>query len=115
MPSSAFATIMGHLGGEPVLKVTPRGTSVLSMSVAVSDGSAEQPHTTWYRVSVWGGYAERVAEVGLEKGDLVQVAGKLASREYTRQDGRVTADFDLRADHVVSLAGRRRSDDDVPF
>lgn len=116
MPSVATATVLGHLGNEPVLKVTPKGTRVCSMSVAVNDGNPDQPHTTWYRVAVWGGYAERVAEMGLAKGDLVQITGKLSSREYTRQDGQSTVDFDLRADHVIPLHGRKReAGDAVPF
>jgi single-strand DNA-binding protein len=116
MPSVATATVLGHLGGEPVLKITPKGTSVYSMNVAVNDGNQEQPHTTWYRVAVWGGYAERVADMGLANGDLVQVSGKLSSREYQRRDGQQSIDFDLRADHVIPLHGRRRdADDAVPF
>lgn len=110
MPSFANVTIMGHLGGEPELRVLPKGTSVLSFSIAVNDGRKEAEHTTWYRCSIWGNRAEQVAEWRIPKGALLVVSGSLSGREYTKKDGSAGSEMDVRVDQLTRVDRREAAD-----
>jgi single-strand DNA-binding protein len=51
--------LIGNLGKDPEMRVTPSGQSVTTLSVATNrryNGSNGQPvkETTWFRITVWG-------------------------------------------------------------
>lgn len=84
-------TIVGRLGRDPEMKITPNGDACTTMSVATSkrkkgrDGQNEEV-TTWFRVTLWRRQAE-IANEYLEKGKLVYIQGDLATNEYEDRDG----------------------------
>lgn len=105
-------TIAGNLGRDPEMRYMPDGTAVTNFSVAVSDGWGENKKTLWFRVSVWGKRAE-TANQYLTKGQKVLVEGRLQGdagtggpRLWTRQDGTVSASFEIYADNFVFLSSR---------
>lgn len=104
-------TIVGNLGRDPEMRFMADGTAVTSFSIAVSDGWGERKKTMWFRVSVWGKRAE-TANQYLSKGKKILVEGRLTSdangspRVWTRQDGTVSASFEIRADNFVFMGGR---------
>lgn len=110
--------VIGNLGSEPELKYLSDGTAVTNFSVASnrrwSDSQTRQPaeETTWFRVSVWGAYAETCHQ-HLERGRLIYIEGRLrpdpetgGPRLFKRQDETVGASYELVADIVRFLSAR---------
>ena len=89
-------SIIGNLGRDPELRYTPNGRPVASFTVAVNQSQKNQQtgewveETDWFRVSVWGDRAERMAE-SLRKGNKVFVEGRFKTRQFEGRDGQ-TAD-----------------------
>ena len=115
--------IIGNLGSNPEQRFTPSGDPVTSFSVATSRKYGEKDETTWFRVSVWGKQAES-CNTYLSKGSKVLVEGRLKSNSdgnpnvYQRKDGTWGASYDVTADAVRFLDGKKDdapADVDVPF
>ena len=84
-------TLIGRLGGDPVLRNTSAGTAVASFSVACDESYTDKAgkrvsKVEWVNVVTWGRSAENAAKY-LGKGRLVSVAGKLTTSEYTKTIG----------------------------
>jgi single-strand DNA-binding protein len=117
----AFCKILfiGNLGRDPEMRYTPAGKPVTQFSVAVShskpdgQGGWQDEGTDWYRVSVFGDRAERVADQ-LRKGNKVFVEGRFKTREFEGKDGEKRLSLDVISDNVISLE-RRGRDDDAAF
>lgn len=126
--------IVGNLGRDPEMRYTPAGKAVTSFSVAVSDGFGENKKTIWFRVSAWEKQAETCNQY-LKKGSKVLIEGRLQAdpsgnpRTWTRQDGSVSASYEITAVTVRFLTARGEggpgepmepggemgSEDDIPF
>jgi single-strand DNA-binding protein len=129
MPYMSKATIMGHLGRDAEAKQVGQKT-VTSFSIAVSDGTKDKPHSSWFDVEAWD-LPDWLA-AGLTKGALVLADGRLKIEEWEkngekRSKVKLVADsyggvktFEKRSDDgVVSrpkASGARNTDDEnVPF
>jgi single-strand DNA-binding protein len=118
----AFSKIMiiGNLGRDPEMRYTPNGKPVTQFSVAVSHSKPDgqggwiDDGTDWYRVSVFGDRAERVAEQ-LRKGNRVFVEGRFKTREFEGKDGEKRTSLDVISDNVISLERRGRDEDAGAF
>jgi single-strand DNA-binding protein len=114
----AFCKIMliGNLGRDPEMRYTPSGRAVTQFSVAVSNSKPDgqggwvDEGTDWYRVSIFGDRAERVAEQ-LKKGNRVFVEGRFKTREFEGNDGQKRTSLDVTADNVIGLDRKGREDD----
>ncbi len=107
-------TIVGYLGNDPVMRFTPSGQAVTTLSVATSrsytnNAGQKIDETTWFRVSVWGAQAESCNQY-LSKGRPVLIIGRLrpdpdsgGPRIYTRNDGSPGASFEVNAINVRFL------------
>ena len=73
--------IIGNLGSDPEMRYTPNGRAVTQFNVAVNQSTKNQQtgewveETDWFRVTIWGDRAERMAE-NLRKGNKVFVEGR---------------------------------------
>ena len=73
--------IIGNLGSDPEMRYTPSNRAVTQFNVAVNQSTKNQQtgewveETDWFRVTVWGDRAERMAE-NLRKGNKVFVEGR---------------------------------------
>ncbi len=108
MPSRAIITVTGHVGREPETRYTQTGAVTTRTVIPVNDGrpgreGAWEDHTTWYNVTAFGRSAETLSKA--EKGMVVQVTGRLSTREYTKRDGGQGFAAELVADQVL-LVGR---------
>ena len=127
MPYMSKATIMGHLGKDAEVKQIGAKT-VTTFSVAVSDGTKEKPHSSWFDVEAWD-LPDWLA-AGLKKGALALCDGRLKTEEWEkdgqkRSKTKLVADsyggvktFEKRTDDgVVSRpkAAARIDEEDVPF
>lgn len=114
--------ISGNLGNEPEFNVTPNGTPVAKLSVAVSDYdySAKAAKTMWVRVTCFGSLAERV-EKYLSKGAKVGVTGRLSIRDYTDKEGTKRTATEVVANDIAFLSpkpdgnvkSRKSSEDEI--
>lgn len=86
------ASIIGHLGRDPEIRMMQNGEKVANLSVATSERwkdkqSGEQKEKTeWHRCVVFGRSAEYV-EKYLKKGAKVFLEGQIETRKYTDQAG----------------------------
>jgi single-strand DNA-binding protein len=108
-------TIIGRLGRDPEMKYMPNGDPVTSFSLATdrqyNDKNGQKvKETTWFRVSVFGKQAETVNQF-LSKGKMALVEGRLRAdpktggpATFTRQDGSVSASFEIVANTVRFLS-----------
>lgn len=83
--------LIGRLGKDPELQVTPDGTPVTKFSLAVnrysrSSSGERKEETDWFNISAWRQLAE-TCEKYLHKGSKVYVEGRISQRKYTDRDG----------------------------
>lgn len=80
--------LIGRLGQDPEVRMTPNGQAVCSLRLATSeswtkDGNKEE-RTEWHRVVVWGRQAELAGKY-LKKGRACFIEGKLQTRSWDDQ------------------------------
>ena len=129
MPYMSKATIMGHLGKDAEVKQIGTKT-VTTFSIAVSDGTKDKPHSSWFDCEAWD-LPDWIA-AGLTKGALVLCDGRLKIEDWEKNGEKrfkvkLVADsyggvktFEKRPDDgVVSrpkASGARSADDEnAPF
>jgi single-strand DNA-binding protein len=99
--------LIGNLGRDPELKMTPSGQALARFSVATTETwknpqGEKQSKTEWHNIVVWGKQAE-IAEKFLRKGKQVMIEGRIQYREYTDQAGVKKTACDIRCDNFVML------------
>lgn len=118
-------TIIGKAGKDAEMRYLPNGTGVTSFSVAVDrsykkDGETVR-RTIWYRVSVFGKFAETCQQI--KKGERILVVGNLTPDEggnprvWQKQDGSNGSAFEVNASTVRFLSDRKTVKQDAahPF
>jgi len=111
MASMAKIQIIGNVGREPEMKMTPTGKAVCEFSVAVNRvsnaGGARSEQTDWYRVSCWGRQAE-TAQQYVTKGMTIFVEGRFSPRTYTNKDNVEKTSLDITCNDFQMLSRRDR-------
>jgi single-strand DNA-binding protein len=108
--------IIGNLGSDPEMRYTPNGKAVTQFNVAVNQSTKNQQtgewveETDWFRVTIWGDRAERMAE-NLRKGNKVFVEGRFRTRQFEGRDGQTRTALEITADSIVNLERRARDDE----
>lgn len=82
-------TIIGNVGQQPEMRVTPNGTQVLEFTVATTFGKDDKKQTTWHNVTCFGRLAENVAS-SVQKGNRVVVIGRLDISVSTKAEQKRT-------------------------
>lgn len=107
-------TLVGNLGNDPELRLTPSGVSVANFSVAVNrtwtgqDGQ-RQDKTLWFRVTAWRKQAETVGQY-LTKGQRVLVIGEIEeARAYTDREGNLKAALEVTAQTIKFLSAKNEN------
>jgi single-strand DNA-binding protein len=106
--------LIGHLGRDPQVAMTPAGSAVARFTVAVNrpraktsaDKTKSADDTQWFNVVAW----ERLAEASerlLHTGDLVYIEGRINSRAYTDRDGQERTTWEVTATDIQLLVSRR--------
>ena len=103
------AVITGNLGGDPELRATATGRSVLTFNVAVNervpdgnDGWTDRAN--WIKVTVWGNRAESLAKI-LAKGSKVAVSGRLRQEKW-EHNGETRSNVGIVADDIDLMSKR---------
>src|SRR5579859_3609728 len=104
--------LLGNLGADPELRVTPGGQAVLKLRLATNESyldrnNVRQERTEWHRVTVWGRRAEGLGKI-LQKGDSLFVEGRLQTSSYEK-NGEKRYSTEVIANNVV-LPGRGRGE-----
>ena len=99
--------IIGRLGADPELRYTQGGQAVCSLRIATDESYTDRngnrvESTEWHRVVAFQRAAENCNQY-LNKGSLVYVEGKLATRKWTDQNGQERYTTEIRADRVQFL------------
>lgn len=102
------STIIGNIGRDAELRYTPNGNAVADVSVAVTEkrGQNSEPVTTWFKVTLWGKFAEAMAP-HMTKGKQVYVEGPVRLEQYTDRDGNQRSALAITASEIKLLGGNR--------
>ena len=111
MSSLNRVTLIGHLGADPDLRYTAKGTAVANFRMATNErwrdaDGKQQERTEWHRVVVWGKTAEVCGEL-LRKGRRVCVDGRLQTREWADNLGQARTTIEIVASDVIFLGNER--------
>lgn len=99
-------TLTGNLTDDPEIRFTETGRQLASLTVASTpriydrdSGEWRDGETHFQRCTVWGDYADNIAE-SLATGTRVIVTGRLKSRRYEDEDGNPRTVTDLDVDEI---------------
>ncbi len=103
--------LLGNLGADPELRVTPGGQSVLKLRLATTESyldksNTRQERTEWHQITVWGKRGEALSKI-LGKGSSIFVEGSIRTSSYEK-DGEKRYRTEVVANNII-LAGSRRS------
>jgi single-stranded DNA-binding protein len=104
----AYLEVGGRLARDAEQRTTKAGKQMLKFSIPVDSSSGQgQKHTAWYSILVLGDLVEQWR--GLRKGDEIEVAGPLSTREWTTKEGTKRVELEVFADAI-----RRPNGQDMP-
>lgn len=113
--------LVGNLGRDAELKVTPSGFPISTFSLATTDRRRDkdtnqwQEKTEWHRIKLLGKQAESLKDY-LKKGKQIYVEGRLETRSWDDKDGQKRYTTEIIADRIQLLGsaggGSSRSRDD---
>lgn len=83
--------LLGNIGQDPVIRFTPAGEAVATLSLATSEKwkdqhGQQQERTEWHRVVIFGKLAE-IARQYVHKGSKVYIEGKIQTRKWQDNNG----------------------------
>lgn len=105
-------SLTGRLTEKPELRMTQSEKSVCSFTLAVKDMDS----TSFIRCVAWDKSAEYISRA--DKGDLVEVSGKIVTRSYEDKDGHKRTATEVSVRQLSAYKTSRReevSDEDMPF
>jgi len=110
MASLNEITIIGRLGKDPEVKMTPTGQKVASFSVATSEKYDDKQgnkveETEWHNVVAWRRLAE-IIEQYVKKGSLIYIKGKIKTRSWEDQQGKKCYRTEIIAQSMQMLDSR---------
>ena len=105
--------IIGNVGGEPEMRFTPSGKSVVSFNVAVNSKFGENESTEWFHIVVWDKLAETCNQY-LTKGQQVFIEGRLQTRSWEDNEEIKHYKTEVIANKVLFL-GQRKQDKETPL
>src|SRR5690242_19467245 len=101
--------LLGNLGADPELRMTPNGQAVLKLRLATSESyldrnKVRQERTEWHSVVVWGKRAEALAKF-LTKGSRIFVEGGLRTSSYDDKEGNKKYRTEIVANNIILSGG----------
>ena len=102
--------LIGNLGRDAVIRVSPSGRKCAQLTLATSrryrDNNGEQKEDTqWHNVVVWGKLADVIETMRLAKGTSLYVGGTLTYRKWEK-DGHTNYITEIVADAIQVLTPR---------
>lgn len=113
MASVNKVTLLGNLGGDPVLHFMQDGFAVASVNIATTEvwkdkqTGERKEKTEWHRVVFYKGLADIAGEY-LKKGSQIYLEGKLRTRKWQDQGGQDRYTTEI-VGLVLTMLGKRDS------
>ncbi|MBW6471655.1 MAG: single-stranded DNA-binding protein [Anaerolineaceae bacterium] len=110
--------LIGYLGRDPEMRVTPSGRAVTTFVIACnrswnsSDGERHL-ETEWFNVVTWGNLAE-ICKQYLFKGLQVYIEGRLQSRRWEDTEGCKHTSVEIVASEMMILGDRKEINAQTP-
>lgn len=107
--------LIGNLTRDPELRYTPSGTAVCSFGLATNrswttDTGEKHEEVEFHKIVAWNKLAELCSQF-LTKGRKVYVEGRLATRNWTGQDGNQRNSTEVVIDDMILLDSRRTTEE----
>ncbi len=113
------ATLVGHVGQDPEIKLIDGGKSVAAFSLATTERWKEEgqlrSRTEWHRIKVWRSDLITLAERYVRRGSRLMIEGKIQTQKWTGEDGvaRSATDIVLGGPEArIELLDRKRDRDE---
>jgi single-strand DNA-binding protein len=106
-------TLVGRLTKDPDLRITPEGTPVVNVILAVNRQFKNQHgdyETDFVHCTLWRKTAENTATF-CRKGAVIGITGKIHTRNYTNQEGKKVYVTEVVAESVQFLSKKPSSND----
>ena len=102
--------LLGNLGADPELRMTPGGQPVLKLRLATTEtyldkNQTRQERTEWHQVTVWGKRGEALSKI-LSKGSSIFVEGGIRTSSYEK-DGEKRYRTEIVANNILLTGGKR--------
>ena len=111
-------TLIGNVGSDPDIRMTPSGTKVAKFSVATNEtfndrSGRQQERTQWHRLTFFGRLSD-IVEQWVKKGDRLYVEGRLEYSQTQTPQGetRYWTDIIVRDMIMLGSGGRTPEMDD---
>lgn len=105
--------VSGHLGNDPEVRATNRGTQYTTFRIANHEYTDGENVTYWFTVTVWEPTLQNFCK-SLKKGSLVYVDGEYTDRTYLSNKTNTTdVGRDLRATAIYFGQGGGKREDDT--
>ena len=133
VPKLNFIIVSGRLTRDPDIRMTQKGSTVCSFSIANNRSYMDPSTNEWKEevsyisITAFAGLADRLKE-RIKKGTPVIVEGRLVMNEFTGKDGQQRRELRINASrvHVVPAGATQEAassgetvtevpEDDVPF
>jgi len=103
--------LLGNLGADPELRMTPGGQAILKLRLATTESyldrnNTRQERTDWHSVTVWGKRGEALAKI-LTKGSSLFIEGRIQTSSYEK-NGEKRYRTDIVANNIILTGGRGR-------
>lgn len=105
------SVLLGRIGQELELKVTPKGTEVVSFKLAVQRNYSKDV-TDWIPIVAWKGTATTIANY-FKKGDLICLEGSVQTRDYDDKEGKKVYITEIVAEKVHFVTNKREANADT--
>jgi single-strand DNA-binding protein len=104
--------IIGNVGRDPEMRLTPSGRPITSFSVATSRSwtspeGERQEATDWFNIVAWNSLAE-ICKTHLTRGQQVYVEGRLQTRGWEDDQGKKHFRTEVVANEMILLGERRQ-------
>ena len=104
--------LLGNLGADPELRVTPGGQAILKLRLATTESyldrsNTRQERTEWHRITIWGKRGEALAKI-LTKGDRLFVEGRIQTSSYEKNGEKRYRTEVIASNVILSGGGRGR-------
>ncbi len=109
--------LIGHLGREPEMRLTPSGRPITTFTIACnrtwssSDGE-RHIETEWFNIVTWGNLAE-ICKQFLSRNQQVYIEGRLQSRRWEDSEGCKHTSMEIVATEMMMLGDRKENNQAV--
>jgi len=110
MASVNKVILVGSVGKDPEVKMTPTGQKVASFSIATTERyndqqGNKQEKTEWHNIVAWRRLAE-IIEQYVKKGSSLYIEGKLTTRSWDDPQGQKKYRSEIIANSIQMLGGK---------